>query len=284
MKANGQGATQTLTKTGNSKAPSTVKSLLGMDGYKNRFIEILGEQRAPKFMASVISAVNSNPQLKDCEPNSVIGAAVIAATLDLPVNQNFGFAYILPYNDKKKGKVGQLQLGFKAFVQLAIRTGLYKDMGSEAVYEDELESYNPITGEIKFTDMDTWEQRDNGEDNKIVGYYAYFKLTTGFEKGIFMTVKKLQNHGAKYSKTYNQAWGMWKKDFDSMAKKTVLKQLLTKWGAMDTQVNRAVNLDQGVIDGSKIETDNIESVEIDYVDNTNDVEVIQDVEFESKDK
>ena len=275
MKANGQNAVQKL----NSKAPAnsipSVRGLLSRDDYKRRFEEILG-QRSASFIASITNATNTNPKLKECDPNSVISAAVVAATLDLPIDPNLGFSYIIPY-----GKKANFQLGYKAFVQLAIRSGQYATMNVTEVYEDELDYYNPLTEEIKFTEMDTWEQRDKGDAKKIVGYYAYFKLLNGFEKGSYRTVKQVQQHGKKYSKTYNYSSSLWKTDFNAMAKKTVLKLLLNRWGILSVEMQKANIADQASIKEGVIHGEEIDSSNVEYTDNPDFVDV-EFVEVETK--
>ena len=275
MKANGQNAVQKLSNKAPANSIPTVRGLLSRDDYKRRFEEILG-QRSASFIASITNATNTNPKLKECEPNSVISAAVVAATLDLPIDPNLGFSYIIPY-----GKKANFQLGYKAFVQLAIRSGQYATMNVTEVYEDELDYYNPLTEEIKFTEMDTWEQRDKGDAKKIVGYYAYFKLLNGFEKGSYRTVKQVQQHGKKYSKTYNYSSSLWKTDFNAMAKKTVLKLLLNRWGILSVEMQKANIADQASIKEGVIHGEEIDSSNVEYTDNPDFVDV-EFVEVETK--
>jgi len=224
---------------------SPVVQLAKKDEVKRRFEEVFGDpNKAASFIASMINVVNSNPALQKCEPNSVMGGALVAAALDLPIDSNLGFAYLIPYGDK-----AQLQLGYKSFIQLAMRSGQYKNLHASEVYEDELEYYNPITGEVKFTDMKTWTQRSKGKDDKIVGYYANFELINGFRKEIYMSKDEVKAHAKKYSKSYsrNSANNIWQTDFNAMALKTVLKRLISKWGILSVEMQRAVKSDQGVI-------------------------------------
>lgn len=220
-----------------------VKTALQGAEIKQRLSNILG-QRAPQFAASIINAVAGSTKLQECDPNSIMAASLIAASLDLPIDPNLGRAYIVPY----KGKA-QFQMGYKGFVELAIRTGKYKDMNVEAVYEDEIREYNPILGKLEFVDdFRECKQRLNGETDKIVGYYAWYELLAGFSKALYMTKEQSEDHAKKYSKTYNN--GPWQSNFDSMAKKTVLKLLLSRWGILSIQMQEAITNDQKVYDGN----------------------------------
>ena len=161
-----------------------VKELLSQDKIKEKFGEVLG-QKAPQFMASITNTVSGSAQLKKCPANSIIGAAFVAATYDLPIDSNLGFAAIVPYNesvwnprkkDWEKVPKAQFQMMYKGFIQLAIRSGYYERMNYAVVYKDELESYNPITGEIKFVeDFSNCKQRDAGDEANVAGYYAWFR-------------------------------------------------------------------------------------------------------------
>jgi recombination protein RecT len=240
-----------------------VKHLLAKDDFKKRFQDMLGEKSAG-FMSSVVSYVSSDINFQEVDPVSIVSSAAIAATLDLPIDRNLGFAAIVPY--KQKGGIGkaQFQMMYKGFVQLAIRTGQYSRMNVSEVYEDELAGFNPLTGDITFTDMDTWEQRGHGNINKIVGYYAYFKLLNGFEQGFYMTKKQIEAHGKRYSRSYDSQYGKWKTDFDAMAKKTVLKLLLSKWGILSIEMQKALGADQAVVS---------QDGEYEYIDGTDGLEI-----------
>ena len=168
-----------------------VKELLSQDKIKEKFGEVLG-QKAPQFMASITNTVSGSAQLKKCPANSIIGAAFVAATYDLPIDSNLGFAAIVPKNesvwkpkkkDREKVPKAQFQMMYKGFIQLAIRSGYYERMNYAVVYKDELESYNPITGEIKFVeDFSNCKQRDAGDEANVAGYYAWFRLKTGYSQ------------------------------------------------------------------------------------------------------
>lgn len=218
-----------------------LETLLGRVDVRKRFEDILGA-KAPGFVSSIISAVKGNDALKVCDPMSIISSAAVAATLDLPINSNLGFAHIVPYSG-----VAQFQMGWKGFVQLAIRTGQYKTMNASEIYADELEFWNPIKGELKLTPLETWKERDSGE-GKIIGYASFFQTINGFEKYLYMTVGKVDRHAKKYSKSYQRGSGQWVKDFESMAMKTVLKLLLSKYGLLSIEMQKALRADQAVID------------------------------------
>lgn len=232
---------------------------------KKRFEEILGA-RAAGFISSVISATQTNKQLAECDPNSVLAAAVIAATLDLPINPNLGMAAIVPY--KHKGApVAQFQMMARGFIQLGQRTGQYKTMNTSEIYEDEIEVWNPITGELQFTPMDQWKFREADQRDKIIGYVAYFELVTGFRKFLYMTNKQIEAHGKRYSKSFSSEFGKWQTDRHAMSLKTVIKLLLSKYGplSIDTQMQKAINFDQGV--GKNLTSNVSDAIDVTYPDN-----------------
>lgn len=217
----------------------TLKGLLGTDQVKNRFEELLGK-KAPGFVSSLLAVVNNNKLLAKAEPKTVISAGAMAAALDLPINQNLGFAYIVPY-----GNQAQFQMGYKGYIQLAMRTGQYKNINADVVYEGEIKNVNRFTGEFEFGDRTS---------DTVVGYMAYFKLTNGFEKYLYMTLEEMQAHAKRYSKNYKggtDKWGL--TDFHTMAIKTVLKRLLSKYGILSIemmngpQLSTALQNDGGVI-------------------------------------
>ena len=222
------------------KEAKTLKGMLEMPAYKNKFNEMLGK-KAAGFMSSIIAVANNNKLLAKAEPATVIGAAAQAAMLDLPINQSLGFAYIVPY----KG-AAQFQLGYKGYIQLAQRSGQYVDIGAKTVYEGELEYENRLLDKFKFGER---------TGDKVIGYLAYFRLTNGFEKMLFMELDEMIAHAKKYSKSYSggtEKWGL--ADFNTMAEKTVLKRLLSKYGPLSiesVQMSQALSNDGGVISMNK---------------------------------
>lgn len=218
------------------KEAKTLKGMLEMPAYKNKFNEMLGK-KAAGFMSSIIAVTNNNKYLAKANPATVIGAAAQAAMLDLPINQSLGFAYIVPY-----GSEAQFQLGYKGYIQLAQRSGQYVDIGAKTVYEGELEYENRLLDKFKFGER---------TGDKVIGYLAYFRLTNGFEKMLFMTLDEMIAHAKRYSKNYkggSDKWGL--TDFDTMAEKTVLKRLLSKYGPLSiesVQMSQALANDGGVV-------------------------------------
>lgn len=261
-----------------SQPIATVKGLLCNVDYKKRFEEILGK-KAQGFISSVINISNSLG-LKDCEAKSIVSAAVVAATLDLPIDPNLGFAYIVPYNDKNKGKIAQFQMGYKGFIQLAQRSGQYETINAIEVYEHEIKRVNRLTGKI--------ELNENPEPStKVVGYIAYFSLLNGFEKALYMTREQLEAHGKKYSQSYksNKDWvvkaSLWSTDFDSMATKTVLKLLLSKYGPLSIEMQTAVTADQAYVKEDVLKPNSeIDGSNMEYVDNRETTENIVDAEYQ----
>ena len=219
-----------------AKEAKTLKGMLEMPAYKNKFNEMLGKKTAG-FISSIIAVANNNKLLAKANPATVIGAAAQAAMLDLPINQSLGFAYIVPYKSE-----AQFQLGYKGYIQLAQRSGQYVDIGAKTVYEGELEYENRLLDKFKFGER---------TGDKVIGYLAYFRLTNGFEKMLFMELDEMIAHAKKYSKSYSggtDKWGL--ADFNTMAEKTVLKRLLSKYGPLSIesiQMSQALSNDGGVV-------------------------------------
>jgi recombination protein RecT len=223
----------------------TIKSLMTAESVKRKFVDVLGEN-ANAFITSVVQITQASPLLAKAEPTSVMTAAMVAATLNLPINNNLGFAYIVPYKARQSDgsfkQVAQFQMGYKGFIQLAQRSGQFKTISAAPIYEGQLISQNPLTGfEFDFTQK---------QSDVVIGYAAYFKLLNGFEKTLFMTVDELKAHGLKYSKTYasKRSTSLWETDFDSMAMKTTLKLLLSRFAPLSIQMQTAITADQSQID------------------------------------
>ena len=242
-------------ETGIQTQQTTVKSLLAQKAYKDRFEEIMGK-KAQGFISSVIN-VSASAELALCEPRSVIMSAVVAATLDLPIDRNLGFAYIIGYKDKDKGSVAQFQIGYKGFVQLAMRTGQYQRLTANIVYDGQIISANPFTDDYEFNFA-------GKKSDKAIGYVAYFRLLNGFEKYLYMTTEQIEKHAKKYSQTYKRGFGKWAEEFDSMALKTVIKLLISKFGILSIQMQEAIKTDQAEI----VKADS-EGIEVKYPDADN---------------
>lgn len=245
-----------------NKLATAVNSLLSQDKVKSRFQEIMGE-KANAFISSVLNVVKNNPGLSDAEPTTILNAAVIAATLDLPIDPNLGFSAIIPY--KNKGvPVAQFQIMYKGLIQLAQRSGQYKTINASEIYDGELIYENRVTGEYVF-------DFTKKKSNKIIGYTAYFKLINGFEKTTFWTIEEIERHGKRFSKMYAFGKGLWadKKNggFEAMARKTVLKNLISKFGPLtiDFQTAKAIKYDQAVVE-------DVDSEDITYVDSREEIE------------
>lgn len=253
---------QLAKKEGAGQAPAisnSVKGLMDSPAVKKRFEEVLME-RAPQYMSSIVNLVNSDTNLKKCEPMSVIASCMVAATMDLPVDKNLGYAWVVPYGTK-----AQFQMGYKGYIQLALRTGQYKAINVVEIREGELINWNPLSEEVEID----FTQR---KSDKVIGYAGYFKLLNGFEKTVYWSKEEVESHAKKFSKTYSFKNGVWQTDFDSMAKKTVLRNLLSKWGILSIEMQRAYSADNNTIKDSILKEDN---VEIDFETG----EVIEDVEY-----
>lgn len=229
----------TTTAAPAAKASQTVNqlmnSILDGEGMRKRFNDLLGK-RAPQFISSIVSMVNADKTMQMAfyeSPMTVIQAALKAATFDLPIDQNLGYAYIVPFKNYKKdiGKSvyeATFILGWKGMHQLALRTGAYKTINVIDVREGELESYNRLTEEVKINFIEDEEER---ESKPVIGYLGYYRLVNGAEKTIYMSIKQIEAHEQKFRKGQNMGKG-WREDFDAMARKTVYRKLIGKWGVM----------------------------------------------------
>lgn len=216
-----------------------IKSYLSDGSVKERFEEMLGK-RAGAFTNSIINVVRKSNQLQKCTPESIISAAMVAATVNLAIEPALGQAAIVPY-----GKAAQFQIMYRGLTQLCIRSGQYATIHCTEVYEDEIESWNPITGEIIFTDQSTWKMRSEKKQGCVAGHYARFKLLSGFEKSDYITFDESMTHAKRFSKAYNndlkykKATSVWSTDPVAMGNKTVLVRLLSKYGIMSIEMQNA---------------------------------------------
>lgn len=236
----------------------TTKNFFARADVRAKFEEMLGN-RAPQFITSVLQIANSNALLAQADPLSIYNAAALAATLDLPLNNSLGFAYIIPFGEKQKDgsylQKAQFQIGYKGLIQLAQRSGQFKTISVAPIFEGQLVSENPLTGfEFDFTK----------KSEKVIGYASFFSLINGFEKTLYMSVEELNKHGIRFSQTYKKGYGLWKDDFDSMARKTVLKLLLSKFAPLSVSMQKAVITDQSVIN-------DVETMDITYIDNPQEI-------------
>lgn len=251
----------------NSLVQSKANTKMGMTAYltqdavKDQINKVIGGKNGTRFITAIISAVNNNEQLQQCTNQSILSAALLGESLNLSPSPMLGYYYLVPFNDKNKGKVAQFQIGYKGLIQLAIRSGQYKKINVMAIKEGELEYFDPLNEDIKVNLMvSDWNAREKA---KTIGYYATFELTNGFKKSIYWSKEQMEAHAEQYSMGYKAKKGytFWEKDFDAMAYKTMLRQLLSKWGIMSTEMMSAIDSDEAVIneDGTKtyVETEEI---------------------------
>lgn len=214
------------------------------DAYQKLINDTLGDKEiARRFVAEISTVVSQNPALQKCEAASILSAGLTAQTLNLPLAPTLGFAYIVPYGNK-----AQFQAGYKALIQLAQRSGQFERLGVRPVHEGE------YIGQDEFGD-DIFKFSHEFDNNKVVGYYAYFKLLNGFKKTLYWTVEECEKHGRKFSKSYDN---LWKSSFDTMAQKTALKLLLNRYAPLSIEMQKVMQADQAVtnLDGSYSYVDN----------------------------
>lgn len=235
----------TLVKS--SKSPKFSVAIQG-DNYKKLINNTLGDpKRAARFVTAITSAVSANPQLQDCDAGTILSAGLLGEGLNLSPSPQLGQYYLVPYKDNNnKRTVAQFQLGYKGYIQLAIRSGQYKKLNVLPIKQGELISFNPLEEEINVKLIDNETEREKAE---TIGYYAMFEYVNGFKKAIYWSREKMESHALKYSKGYQKKSGytFWEKDFDGMACKTMLRQLISKWGIMSIEMEKAVTNDMAVI-------------------------------------
>ena len=285
-----------LTKSRSTKAP--LAAYLAQDAVKAQINRIVGGKDGQRFISAIVSAVNTNHALQECSNASIVSAALLGESLKLSPSPQLGQYYIVPFNDKNKGKVAQFQLGYKGYIQLALRSGQYKKLNVMAIKEGELVRYDPLNEEIEVHLIEDEVQR---EQAPTIGYYAMFEYLNGFRKTMYWSKEKMLAHADRYSQAFskdgaeistrygkkrkvsfaefeagnyppNDAWmysSFWYKDFDGMAYKTMLRQLISKWGVMSIDMVSAMDSDLAVIneDGTK---DYVESEE--YVVDTQEAQ------------
>lgn len=237
-----------------------LKVALSSESVAKRFSDMLGK-RAPGFITSITNVVSNNDLLKKADVNSIILAAATAAALDLPINPNLGYAAIIPFKDNKTGScTATCQIMRSGWVELAQRSGQIVRLANEIVYEGELVSHNRFTDEYVFDET-------KRKSDKIIGYLAYAKLSNGFEKYVFWDVEKCKQHGLRFSQTFKRGYGLWKDDFNSMALKSVLKHLITKYLPKSLEMQMAIERDQAALSGD------IDNPQVHYVDNGGEMPV-----------
>lgn len=244
---------------------------------QKRIGAMIGGDGGPRFISAVVSAVSVNPALSQCDYGTILSAALLGESLKLSPSPQLGQYYMVPFKDKKRGAtVAQFQLGYKGYIQMAIRSGQYKKLNVLAIKQGELIRYDPLNEEIEVKLIEDENQR---ELTATVGYYAMFELVNGYRKTMYWSREKMIAHADKYSMAFNASkyqdlmdgkipqadmWkysSFWYKDFDAMAYKTMLRQLISKWGVMSIDLQTALSKDMAVTygDGS-----------VEYVDNSAD--------------
>ena len=258
-----------------AKAPSTgssIASYLSNEAVRGSIEKVVAGKNMDRFVTSIVSAVQANPQLARCTNQSILSAALMGESLQLPPSPQLGYYYMVGYKAKKQingrwqdVEEAQFQLGWKGILQLAIRSGQYKSIVVNEIKEGEID-YNPITEEINLHPIMNPAEREKA---KTIGYYAAFELVSGFKKEMFAPVEKIQAHAKQYSKSYRydlnsgKKSSVWSTNFDAMARKTMIRMLLSKWGIMSVEMQQAYINDMGVIDddGTVRYVDNQQSIE-----------------------
>lgn len=256
---------------------SGITSYLSSDAVKENISQVIGDKNVTRFISSVVSAVQINPTLAECTNNSILSAALQGEALQLAPSPQLGQFYMVPYDNKKvidgkwmAVKEAQFQIGYKGYLQLAIRSGQYRKIVVSEIKEGEIE-YNPITEDITLHPIMNPAEREKA---KTIGYFAMFELNNGFRKEMYSPTEKIDAHARKYSSSYrydlnnNKKGSKWTTDFDAMAKKTLIRELIGKWGIMSVEMQRAYQNDMAVIDdeGNPKYIDNSDSI-VDEIQN-----------------
>lgn len=248
-------------------------AVINSDGYKRMINNTLGNpKKAERFVTAITSAVSTNPALQECDASTIVSAGLLGESLNLSPSPQLGQYYLVPFKDRKNNRtVAQFQLGYKGYIQLAIRSGQYKKLNVLPIKEGELIRFDPLDEEIEVQLIEDEVERENAS---TIGYYAMFEYTNGFKKAMYWSKQKMESHAEKYSMGYKakKSYTFWEKDFDGMACKTMLRQLISKWGIMSIDMQTAFDSDMGVINEDK---------SVDYVDNPEDHQTETFVEAES---
>lgn len=274
---------ETQNNTPVKKAQTPLQAFNGfmMNPNTQDYLKSVLKEKSASFMNNMVALVANNRALQSCKPASIMYVGLKATALGLPLDQNLGFAYAIPYKDNKAGEtVAQFQMGYKGFIQLALRTGQFSTINATDIREGEISSINRLTGEITFTDVPDRAGR------KIVGYAAFFRLTNGFRKTLYMSVEEITEHAKRYSQTFKSEYtrksSKWTTDFDAMATKTVLKLLLSKYAPLSVEMQElreAITADQASF-GDNGEIDYIDGVGVEEIS----AEAVQEVVHEQKDE
>jgi recombination protein RecT len=276
-----------------------IGGFMNQTAIKNRITSMMGSERGLRFITGVTSAVSTNPALAECTNESIFNGALLGETLNLSPSPQLGQYYLVPYKKYKKNTkevesvTAQFQLGYKGYIQLAIRSGQYKKINVVDVKEGEFIEYNMFDEEYKFNPIQNYEERKNA---KTIGYYAMFEYLNGFKKSLYMTKEEMLDHANTYSSAFDRnkyqdlldgkipekdMWkysSFWYKNFDEMAKKTMLRQLISKWGVMSIEMQKAFESDMAEIKENGVP---------EYIDNQPDEIIpqddeVSDAEFDEK--
>lgn len=230
---------------------TSLTAYLTQDAVKNQISSVVGGKNGTRFISSIVSAVQATPALQECSNSSILSAALLGESLNLSPSPQLGQFYLVPYDNRSKGaKEAQFQIGYKGYIQLAIRSGQYKKLNVIAIKQGELIRFDPLNEEIEVRLIEDGYTR---EETKAIGYYAMFEYTNGFRKAMYWSREKMEAHAKKYSPGYKKdlekgtQWTFWAKDFDGMAYKTMLRQLISKWGIMSIDLIQAIDADMAVI-------------------------------------
>lgn len=282
-----------------SRKKTPLTAYLTNTAVKNQIQSIVGKSDG-RFISGIVSAVSVNPTLQECTNQSILSGALLGESLKLSPSPQLGQYYLVPFNNRKAGvKIAQFQLGYKGYIQLAIRSGQYRKINVIAIKEGELEYFDPLNEEIKVNiHVENWDKR---EQAKTVGYYAMFELVNGFRKAIYWSVEQMTNHADKFSSAFDKnsyikfqngeipekdLWkfsSFWYKNFDEMAYKTMLRQLISKWGVMSIDMQKAYEFDMTEVkaDGTREYVENDDFV-VDMEETPQPQETVQDNDTSGK--
>ena len=226
----------------------SIATFLAVDSVKDNIKKIGGDKDTQRFISSLVSAVQTNPSLAECTNKSLLNAALLGQSLNLPQSPQLANFYLVPFKNSKAGTTeATFQLGWRGYIALAMRSGQYKKIHVTDIRQGELKAYNPIEDEYEFVPETDIEKR---LQLPVIGYYAFFVLVNGFKKTLYWSKEQMEEHAKRYSQAYRKGWdsSLWKTDFDKMAYKTMLRQLISKYGPMSVDMEKAYVGDQSVID------------------------------------
>ena len=254
-----------------AKTEQSFSTFMALPAVRQKVYDIVAGKDGDRFITSIVTAVGTNPQLASCDYGSILSAALLGEALKLSPSPQLGQFYMVPFKDNKKGiTVAQFQLGYKGYIQLAIRSGQYRDIDVICVKDGELIGYDPFLQKGEFQAITDPLEREKA---KTIGYFAYFELLNGFRKELYWSREQMEAHAKTYSQGYasdlanKRSYTFWSKNFDGMAQKTMIRQLISKWGLMSIEMQTAYAGDMGVIRDDGV---------VDYIDNPEN-EIFKDI-------